>query len=393
MTAATFTQLNSCMVCSGKSLATAVDLGNHAVASRFPTPGEPDPPIGPLVLKECLSCGHLQLGHMVDPGEVWRPGYGYRSSVNETMRQHLQDIAHSFIGLLRPSDCVLDIGSNDGELLRHIGGYFPGVARYGIDPLGEPVEGATIINEYFGSQVLPKAKVITTVAMFYDVPDPVAFARAVARSLHPEGIWCLEVADAAAMWAGAWDGICHEHLAYYTPKAIQRIAWEAGLKTIAMTTNSANGGSFRYWFMHGPFSVGINEEPHLDCRELAGEIAIAGKALRRVLVDLRADGKRIMILGASTKGNTLLQSCLSHEAARHIFELAIDRAPEKVGRELPGSRIPIIGEDLCTPLGPFDPPDYFLVLPWHFRENILQRGKALWPTAKFIFPLPKLEII
>lgn len=387
-----FTQLNSCMVCDSLSLSTAVDLGQQVLASRFPAPGEVDPPAGPLVLKECLSCGHLQLSHMVDPTEVWRPGYGYRSSVNETMRDHLQNIAHSFIGLLRPRDTVLDIGSNDGELLRHMGGYFPGVRRIGIDPLGDDVPGAEIIKEYFGPQALPLARVVTSIAMFYDVPRPVEFARAVARVLAPEGIWCLEVADAAAMWDGAWDGICHEHLGYYTGAGISRIAAKSGLKVVAQTRNAANGGSLRFWLTNGK-TIGNHTDPPMAVRELSSEIGIAGKALRRALVDLHANGKRIYVLGASTKGNTLLQSCLSHEAAREMLLCAVDRFPEKIGRELPGSRIPIIGEDLMGPLGPWPHPDHFLVLPWHFRESIFRRGRALWPEAKFIFPLPKLEII
>src|SRR5258706_1656988 len=151
------------MVCRGRSLSTGVDLGTHSIASRFPAPDEPDPPAGPLILKECLSCGHVQLSHMVDPGEIWRPGYGYRSSTNEYMRDHLQDIAYSFIGLLRPGDTVVDIGSNDGELLRHMGGYFPGVRRIGVDPLGEDVPGAEIIREYFGAQALPRARIVTSI--------------------------------------------------------------------------------------------------------------------------------------------------------------------------------------------------------------------------------------
>lgn len=390
-----FTQLNHCMVCGGRSLSTGVDLGQHAIASRFPAPGEPDSPSGPLVLKECLSCGHVQLSHRVDPDEIWRPGYGYRSSVNETMRDHLQDIAHSLIGLLRPTDVVIDIGSNDGELLRHIGGYFPGVRRIGVDPLGEPVDGAEIIREYFGTQALPRARIITSIAMFYDVPSPVAFVQAVARALAPDGIWILEVAHLSAMWEGAWDGICHEHLGYYGLRAIRNVAKQAGMVPVAVTQNSTNGGSVRVWLTKeaNPTDIGQlptaleNSEEYLNLEELAKEIAIAGKALRRLLVDI--SGAKVMAMGASTKGNTLLQSCLSPTAAREFISAAVERFPEKVGRRLPGSGIPIISEADALA----NPPDYFLVLPWHFRESILARYKARYPKTTFIFPLPKLEVV
>ncbi len=298
--------------------------------------------------------------------------------------------------LLNSGDTILDIGCNDGELLRHMGSYHPEVRRIGIDPLGEPVLGAEIIREYFGSQVLPKCKVITSIAMFYDLDSPVEFAQKVARTLTDDGVWCLEVGYLGAMLEGAWDGICHEHIGYYGIKQLRLVAKQAGMVPAAMTMNKANGGSIRIWFTKiGNSAAGSRLWPHelhenWDLRELAKEIGIAGKALRRALVDIHAAGKTIMVLGASTKGNTLLQSCMSNSAAKARITAAVERFPPKVGRTLPGSGIPIISETQ----GRANPPDYLLVLPWHFREAILKREAGLWPAGiKFIFPLPKLEII
>lgn len=388
--------VTECRVCGG-DLKTVVDLGRPALGSRFPAEGESDAPKAPLTVCRCWGCGLVQLGQTVDPDEIWRPGYGYQSGVNEMMRRHLAGIVDSLALYTKHGDTVIDIGCNDGTLLRSWGA-LRDINRIGFDPLAQPVEGATIVTDYFTADDLGifKAKIVTSIAMFYDLDDPVRFARDVAAVLAPDGIWCLEVGYVGALIDGAWDGICHEHLEYYGLVQIKAIAAAAGLKVARVSFNEVNGGSMQCWLVHeaSRMECDLDRQWLVEAKEadfrfdtLERDIGLDCKALRRCLKEFADAGKTIYALGASTKGNTLLQAA---GISRDLVRAAVDRNPDKIGRRLPGNGIPIIGEAEARAA----PPDAFLVLPWHFRAQLLEREKALRETGtKFIFPLPRLEVV
>jgi len=240
------------------------------------------------------------------------------------------------------------------------------------------------------------AKVVLSIACFYDLPDPVAFAKAVSAALAPDGIWVIELSYVVDMLkAKSYDTICHEHLEYYGLHQIRRILKSGGLRIVDLSFNQANGGSMRV-----TASLGSEDDPKFDhlfeaeSREL--DVLLAEfktvieehkAALLELLNKLKSQGKSVYGYGASTKGNVLLQYCRINSAlVPKIAEINSD----KFGCETPSTKIPIVDESLARK----EKPDYFLVLPWHFREGIIAKEKDFLDTGgRLIFPLPRVEVV
>jgi hypothetical protein len=247
------------------------------------------------------------------------------------------------------------------------------------------------------------AKIVTTIAMLYDVEDPQRFACEVASILARDGIWHFEQSYLPAMLrAGAYDVVCHEHLEYYSLAVVQRILDAADLKVLAVELNAVNGGSFAVTAARkdAGFEPDRQAIDHLLAEEAALGLASLRpfdvfrarvlrhrEALMGLLKRLRADGKTVLGYGASTKGNVTLQVCGITEAE---LPAIAERNQEKFGRYTPGARIPIISEIEARAMRP----DYFLLLPWHFRAGVLAREAAFRARGgKFILPFPDIEIV
>jgi hypothetical protein len=328
------------------------------------------------------------------------------------MSEHLTGIAVEAERrlVLAPDDWVLDIGSNDATLLK---GYeTAGLRRVGIDPTVAQYRefyppGILAVPDYFsaaiyGSAAPKKAKVITAIAMVYDLQDPHSFVADIARCLDPEGIWIFEQSYLGTMLAhNAFDTICHEHLEYYSLGVLKRLLETHGLRIFDVAFNDINGGSFRIYACHD--AAGFRELPIVEAvcqrekekgldtpepmRRLRRWSEEFREQLRSLLGDIKAEGKTVYLYGASTKGNTLLQYC---GLDRATIVAAADRNPKKWGRRTPGTDIPIISEDDARRAGP----GYFLVLPWHFKEEFVAREKSfLAGGGRMIFPLPELTIV
>jgi hypothetical protein len=339
--------------------------------------------------------------------------YGYRSGLNGSMVRHLtskiQMLEKRFD--LRTGDAVLDIGSNDATSLKAY--TVPGLQRIGIDPTGAKFrayypDDLVLVADFFSAKAYrstgaPAPRIITSIAMFYDLEDPVGFARDIESILAPDGVWHFEQSYLPAMLRmTSYDTICHEHLEYYSLGVVQHILQAAGLKVIDVAMNSVNGGSFAVtaartesplnverpvidWLLDQEERIGLNTpRPYRDFEE---RVYRHREDLRRLLGALNADGKRVLGYGASTKGNVVLQFC--GLTAADIPAIA-DVNPDKFGAFTPGSRIPIVSESDAHAMQP----DYYLVLPWHFKEGILQREAAFRDRGgKFIFPFPSIEIV
>jgi SAM-dependent methyltransferase len=410
----------TCRVCGSRHLTPVIDLGEQHLQGSFIKPGRPLPSQRKLptllvrcdVTKDENGCGLLQLGHSF-PTEVLYANYWYRSGVNETMRNHLKGIAAKATELISGDDLrVLDIGCNDGTLLRC---YPDSFERIGVDPSDIAAEIAPpirVVNTAFPSDSAAtgladrKVDIVTSIAMFYDLDDPVEFARSVKSILAPTGIWILEMSYLPAMLKqNAMDTICHEHQEYYSLAVLEFIMRRAGLRVFAAELNDINGGSVRCYVTHGgceqydtpstrafltqlrlsEFELGLDaDEPYAAFQ--ARILALRGE-LRSLLVSLKHEGKRVHVYGASTKGNVLLQWC---GIDRGLVECAADRNPAKHGARTIGTEIPIIAEEESRAMKP----DYYLVLPWHFRDEFLRRERpTIMAGTKMIFPLPKLEIV
>ena len=405
--------LTACRLCGGEALVEVLNLGEHALTGVFPqSPADPVT-TGPLELVWCRSCTLLQLATSYEPDEMYGDNYGYRSGLNRSMVEHLTRKARGLDALvgLRAGDTVLDIGSNDGTLL---GSYeTQGLRLVGVDPTARRFAeyypaGAEVVPDFFTAEKFRNvsekpARVVTSVAMFYDLENPVAFARDVRECLAPDGVWHFEQSYMPSMLRfNAYDTVCHEHIEYYSLANVARILGEAGLKLVDVRFNRVNGGSFAVtaahrdsvveprhvlidWFTAQEERVGLDTpRPYRAFEERVFQHRVDFVALIRML---REDGARIMGYGASTKGNVLLQFCGFTPAD---IEAIAEVNPYKFGRVTPGSGIPIVSEDEMRERRP----DYLIVFPWHFRDNIVAREEEyLRGGGRLIFPLPEIEIV
>ncbi len=406
--------INACRICGSTAMHVVFDLGMHALSGRFPAKDEPDVPTAPLQVVLCEQCGLLQLAHNVERDEMYRQGYGYRSGINESMKDHLQRLAKDAVARveIRRGDMILDIGCNDGTMLSA----FPvsaGVRRVGIDPTADqfrdlyPPEIETVAD-YFSAKSFAgigakgDAKIVCSISMFYDLPDPNAFVAALADALAPGGIWVLEQAyTPRTLENNAFDTICHEHLEYYAMAQIETLLARHGLRIWDVSFNEVNGGSFRLFVCHR--DAPYREAPAVaETRAREATLGLTGKApyeafWQRVL-GIRRDvicflerevnaGRTVLGYGASTKGNTMLQFCGITKA---LLPAVADRNSEKWGRRLPATNIPIISEEEARARKP----DFLLALPWHFRDSFLTREAEYRRNGgRFIFAMPNFEVV
>jgi len=407
-----YRRLERCRLSGSRNLIPVLHLGEQELTGVFPNPGE-RVSRGPLDLVWCPDSGLLQLGCSYNAEEMYGDNYGYRSGLNGSMVRHLtQKIGFlEKLADLKPGETVLDIGSNDATSLKAY--TTPGLKRIGIDPTGAKFQqyypdDIALVPDFFSaanfrSVSRQQAQIVTSIAMFYDLDDPVAFARDIASVLAPDGLWHFEQSYMPAMLRTvSYDTICHEHLEYYSLGVVKKIVEAADLKLIDVQMNGVNGGSFAVTAAPRTSSrkpnaavidwlLGQEDRMGLDTvrpfREFEDRVFRHRADLVRLLKALAADGKKVLGYGASPKGNVTLQFCgVTPAEVAAIAEVN----PDKYGRVTPGTHIPIVSEADARAMNP----DYFLVLPWHFKEGILQREQAYIASGgKFIFPFPEIEII
>jgi NDP-4-keto-2,6-dideoxyhexose 3-C-methyltransferase len=254
-----FRRIETCRICESADLRPIIDLGMQALTGRFPASHEPDPPVAPLEMVRCGNCGLVQLRHSVSLNEMFSERYGYRSGTNATMRNHLSDLARNLASRAKlvAGDVVLDIGCNDGTLLKS----YPvgGLVRLGVDPIADVFRDQYTNELFVEAQFFStaafnafatgqKARAITSIAMFYDLDEPGQFVADIAGTLAPDGIWVLEQSYLHEMLEkNSFDTICHEHLEYYGLAQIERLMSESGLRVFDVRLNNINGGSFQVW--------------------------------------------------------------------------------------------------------------------------------------------------
>lgn len=369
-----------------------------------------------LVLEQ--DTGAVRLESQPPSNEMWGK-YWYRSGTNQTMKNELKDIVESIqkIIKLKSGDKWLDIACNDGTLLSFV----PDLCeKFGVDPADdsfkvESSKFATIVQNYFSKSVMPdnfQAKVITTIAMFYDLPDPDTFVKDVYDCLDDNGLWVVQMSYTPLMIKQlAFDNICHEHMYYYSLFNIKKIFERNGFRVLNCVLNDINGGSFRVYAIKDKANIKnyatqqlrdiyeYNVNSLLEYESLLkldnpqtwmnfyDQINLLKNQTVNYLKELKTAGKTVYGYGASTKGNTLLQY---FGIDSDLVQKLVERSPYKFGLYTAGTNIPIISEEEMRA----NPPDYMLVLPWHFIDEFVKReNNFLLTGGKFIVPCPKFEVI
>jgi NDP-4-keto-2,6-dideoxyhexose 3-C-methyltransferase len=411
-----YKKIEKCRICGNHRLEIVLDLGKQMLTGVFPSERNAKVTEGPLRLVKCYGdenvCGLLQLEHSYDLAEMYGENYGYRSGLNASMIDHLNNKIKRILSIidLSSGDLVVDIGSNDSTTLQA----YPArnLLLVGVDPTGVKFHSfypshiqlipdfftADLIKDKFKSQ---KAKVVTSFSMFYDLEDPVGFMREVYEILAEDGIWVFEQSYMPTMLeTNSYDTVCHEHLEFYALRQIRWMADLVGFRIIDVEFNDINGGSFSVTVMKSTGSDILDPsiQKILDDEVAKGlDTLLPYKSFKDRVISLRSEllnfikqahleGKTIAAIGASTKGNVLLQYCgLSSKDVNFIGEVN----PEKFGCFTPGTWIPILPENKL--LKNYKP-DYLIVLPWHFKKFFESRINEFGGSS-LVFPLPNLEVI
>lgn len=419
------TTRNTCRACvDAPPLERLFDLGDLYLSGFPGDAGAPaEFPKVPLTLMVCPRCWLVQLRHTTPFSWLFGREYWYRSGVNEAMRDELADVvddARSRVGTLERDDLVLDIGANDGTLLSHYGKRAIRMAfepSSSLNPLLRPHADLLFADAFppEAPQVLAdlhrydgRVKIITAVAMVYDLEDPHRFFAHVADLLAPDGVIVLQFQDLLQMVEKtAFDCICHEHLEYYSLYSLATLLNAHRLDVVDVTPRAINGGSLRVivkkrngspWTREGTdrvlaqvkreYQAGLSSDQiYATFRRFAERIDEARTQVRASIDYVRGQGGTIDLLGASTKGNTLLQ--VFDLDQRHIRR-AIERSPEKIGRFVGQTGIPIVGEAV----GRVDAADLWLSPIWQFKEGLIRREQAyLAQGGSILFPLPMMQVV
>jgi hypothetical protein len=407
-------KISKCRISGDTNLISVLNLGDQYLTGVFPDSKDTKITKGPLELVWSPTSQLLQLAHSFDLGEMYGENYGYRSGLNQSMVTHLTNKIHGLEKLvnLQSGDSVIDIGSNDATSLKAY--TTRGINRIGVDPTGEKfrsyyTDDIKLVVDFFPSNHVSsllsgnRAKIISSIAMFYDLEDPVGFAQSISDFLHKDGVWHFEQSYMPSMIRmNSYDTICHEHLEFYTLFNIKYILDRADLRILDVQMNGVNGGSFAVtavkkeskrksndilinWLLQEEIKMGFDSPKPF--RDFENRVFQHRKSLKSLIDALTSDGKRVMGYGASTKGNVLLQFCdFTEKEISGIAEVNQD----KYGCFTPGTNIPIFSEEDAKKMKP----DYYFVLPWHFKDGIIRREQEfLSKGGKLIFPFPEIEII
>tara|TARA_S200000501_G_scaffold247123_1_gene231530 strand:- start:11020 stop:12579 length:1560 start_codon:yes stop_codon:yes gene_type:complete len=394
---ASVTETTICRSCKSQLNKIIFDVGNLKI-NAFTTHPNTDIGSAPLKLLQCEQCDLIQLSHTVREEDLYT-NYWYLSRLNKKIVDNLESIADTLTKEcnLQKNDIVVDIGANDGTLLS----FYPNiVTKVGIDPAQnihndlekkcDVMIGDFFTLENYNSKIKHKAKAISTIAMFYDLDDPNKFVNDIKNILHKDGIWLCQLMTAKPMIeANDLGNIIHEHLEYYTYKSLKSLMERHKLEIYRVLENDINGGSYQLFIRHFQsgsidFQENITEN---DITEWANNIHKNRTDTMQFIRNEVSNGKKIYIMGASTKGNTIMQYYgLDSDTIKGAAEIH----PDKIGKYLVGSSIPIVHENDAK-----KDADYFIVFPFHFKELFVNKIMKDWIDngGKLIFCTPKFECI
>ena len=405
-------KIKNCRNCKNTELFDLFSLGKISFTGRFPNTIRQNVPKAYLNVLMCKKCKLVQLDRNFDLNYLYGKSYGYRTGINKTMTDHVKKIVRKCSALvkLKSKQYVLDIGSNDATLLNF---YANDIIKVGVDPLvnkykkfykkiNYKISNFFKIKDIEKIKIKKKFKIISALSVFYDLRDPNKFIKEIKKILDDKGVFVLEHVDLYYIIKNnIFDTICHEHLIFYSSKIIIEMMKNNGLKVFNHEYNEINGGSSRYYICHSKanFKVSKNIKKVLLRENLQGielkktyklfftKILNEKIKLIKLIKKIKNEEQDIHGYGASTKGNVLLQF---YNINNKVVNYIADRNPLKWNSFTPGTRIKIISESQSRKIKPH----FYLVLPWHFKNEILIREKNIRKKGtKFIFPLPKVRVV
>jgi len=392
-----------CRLCGSSNLEPVISLGSQYI-NDFPEKLNIGKGVkAPLEIVHCSVCDLAQLKHTAPQELLYSRQYWYRSGVTETMKRELKDIVielQDYVNLEK-DDIVLDIGANDGTMLKY---FSEDLIKIGCEPANNLVEELSdncdrVIHDFWSEDVYlnsvrdlngKKAKVVTAIGMFYDLDDPVSFVSDIEKVLDDDGIFIAQLMTLAPMLEkNDLGNICHEHIEFYSYKSLVYMYEKCGLEITRVTENSVNGGSYRIYaqkLKKGSIEYSENASKQ-DLIDFQKRIDSIKTECVDFMIEAKKQGKTIHVYGASTKGNVILQY---FDLNTDLIDFAAERSPEKFGRYTVGSWIPIISEEESRNLKP----DYYFVLPWAFFDEMYAREKD-WRDkgGKFIVPFPEFRVV
>ena len=404
-----YTTIDKCRVCFSDSINEVLKLDPQYVATTFVKSNKNNMMSKikiPLTLMLCKNCGLVQLRETVRTDLLYQ-NYFYRTSINDTMKRDLQDVVNYAVNNAKPisDDIVVDIGANDCTMVS----MFPkNLNRIAVEPAknidwSNVEKSITIVNEYFSKDIVlkasggKKAKIVTATAMFYDFDDPNIATKDIKAILDDDGVCVIQVSYLLDTIKDMnFYDVVHEHLEYYSLKSINYLMENNGLTVIDASTNFVNGGSLRILVTHKEnsnlkskrYEEILAEEEKWNLEELdtytkyENKIQVIIKKTKNFILKELRSGGTVIGLGASTKGNVLLQIC---GIDKRLLPYLSDRNKEKVGLRTLGTDIEIISEDKAHELNP----SCIIVIPWNFKEEILEREKDyIRNGGKMLFLMP-----
>lgn len=395
-------KIKKCRLCKNKKLKQIYNFGNHYVSNFVNKASIYKGIKAPLNLVYCKKCQLLQLEHSAPQEIMYKKFYWYKSGITQTMRDGLKELYRDIKKncKIKPGDVILDIGANDGTLLK----YFKKdrIITIGCEPANNLKNELKknchyMINDFWHTKHLKKIpnkhqklKVVSAIGMFYDLEDPSEFIKHAADALDDDGIFVAQLMCSHSMFkTNDLGNICHEHLEYYSYNSLKYLFEKNGLKIFKMSENKINGGSYRIYCKKN-IKKSIRYKEKASYSEIIKFIKRV-KNNKKMTLDFIKDktklGKKIFLYGASTKGNTLLQY---YGLSKKEIPYAAERTKTKWGKYTIGSGVKIISEKEARNLNP----DYFFVMPYGFINEFIKREKKwLKDGGKFLLPYPNFKVV
>ena len=397
-------KVKNCLLCKNNKLKKIFSLGNLFISNFVKKQNINKGLKAPLSLQYCKNCTLIQLSHIAPQEIMYKKFYWYKSGITKTMRNELKDIYSAALKEinLKKKDVVLDIGANDGTLLK----YFKkkGLITIGCEPAknlnNELKKNCQLtisdfwnkknLNKILSKNKLNKPKIITAIGMFYDLEFPNKFIKDAADSLHDNGVFIAQLMCLNSMVKkNDLGNICHEHIEFYSHKSLIYLFENNGLEIFKIEENEVNGGSYRIFcrkYKNG--SIKLKKEDVLkNILKFKRNIELNRKKTVNFIKKEYSNGKKIFLYGASTKGNTVLQY---YNLDKTYIPYAAERSKVKWGKYTIGTGIKIISENNARKLNP----DYFFVTPWGFIKEFVKREKSwLKGGGKFILPFPFFKLV